>query len=153
MATTPLTQHDDLDLVRLLTLVERNVALRLDEVLKAHGATVEEWRVLSLLADNAGHAMNEIAEFTMLPAPTLTKVIDRMVSATLVYRRADEIDRRRVLVFASDRGPQALKQWSAAVDREHDDLISTIGQEEIDLLRALLARVSERLGSLPRKTV
>ena len=75
----------------------------------------------------------------------LTKVVDRMVSANLVYRRADDADRRRVMVFASDRGQQALQRWTAAVEREQDDLEAAIGREEIALLRALLTRVSGRL--------
>jgi DNA-binding MarR family transcriptional regulator len=146
MTTVPIIRHDDLDFARLLTLVERAVALRLAEVLRADGATVEEWRVLTLLADGAGHTMSEIAEFASLLAPTLTKVVDRMVSANLVIRRVDDADRRRVLVFASDRGHNAVTRWTGMVKVEHDDLVSTIGGEEFALLRALLVRASGRLG-------
>lgn len=140
------TVTPDLDLARLLALVERRIALRLTEALKADGATVEEWRVLSLLADNAGHSMTDIAEFVLLPAPTLTKVVDRMVSANLVYRRVDDADRRRVLVFIANHGREALRRWIAAVERDRDDLAATVGTEEIALLQALLVRMSSALG-------
>jgi len=40
--------------------------------------------VLSFLGDGDGHPMTAIAEFAMLPPPTLTKVVDRMVSLNLV---------------------------------------------------------------------
>jgi DNA-binding MarR family transcriptional regulator len=136
----------DLDFARVLTLVERSVVLRLAEALKPHGATIDEWRVLLLLGDDAGHAMTEIAEFAMLSAPTLTKVVDRMVSLNLVLRRVDDADRRRVLVFASERGRQALHQWTAALEREQDDIMTAVGSEEIALLKALLIRTSRRLG-------
>jgi DNA-binding MarR family transcriptional regulator len=63
-----------------------------------------------------------------------------------VLRRVDDADRRRVLVFASDRGRQAVRQWTVLVKREHDDLVSAVGPEEINLLNALLVRVSGRLG-------
>jgi DNA-binding MarR family transcriptional regulator len=145
MTTLPVTQQQDVDFARLLTLVERNVAQRLTEVLKANGATIEEWRVLSFLDGDVGHTMTEIAEFAMVQAPTLTKLVDRMVSANLVIRRVDDADRRRVLVFTSDRGRQAGQQWTAMVRREHDDLVTAIGSEEINLLKALLVRVSGRL--------
>jgi DNA-binding MarR family transcriptional regulator len=146
MTTTAATVHGDLDLARLLTLVERTVVLRLSEALKEHGATIEEWRVLSLLGDGSGHAMTEIAEYAMLPAPSLTKVVDRMVSANLVLRRVDDADRRRVLVFATDRGNQALQQWAATVEHEYQDVVSAIGGEEIALLKVLLTRASGRLA-------
>ncbi len=106
MTTTP-AAVSELDLARALTLVERSVVQRLGEALKAEGATLEEWRVLSFLGDGTGHAMAEVAEFALLTAPTLTKVVDRMVSLGLVLRRVDDTDRRRVLVFASDRGAEA----------------------------------------------
>jgi len=144
--TTTATVPADLDFARLLTLVERSVVQRLGYALKKEGAGIEEWRVLLLLGDDAGHAMAEIAEFAMLLAPSLTKVIDRMVSVNLVHRRVDETDRRRVLVFATDRGRQALHRWSAVVERERDDLVNALGSEEVALLRALLTRVSTRLG-------
>lgn len=144
--TTAATVHRDLDFARLLTLVERSVAQRLGTALKADGATLEEWRVLSLLGDGNGHPMTEIAEFALLPPPSLTKVIDRMVSLTLVHRRVDEADRRRVLVFATDRGRQALEQWTATVERQYNEIVAATGGEEIALLRALLARTAGRLG-------
>ncbi|MFG2025808.1 MarR family winged helix-turn-helix transcriptional regulator [Streptomyces sp. NPDC048825] len=147
MTTTPATAVSDLDFARALTLVERSVVSRLGEALKAEGATLEEWRVLSFLGDGAGHAMTEIAEFALLSAPTLTKVVDRMVSLNLVLRRVDDADRRRVLVFASERGNEALGRWTAAVEQEQEGIVTALGGEEAALLRTLLQRAWRRLGS------
>jgi DNA-binding MarR family transcriptional regulator len=145
MTTTPAAVAE-LDLARALTLVERSVVQWLGEALKAEGATLEEWRVLSILGDGAGHAMTEVAEFALLTAPTLTKVVDRMVSLSLVLRRVDDTDRRRVLVFASERGSEALTRWTAAVEREQQHIATALGAEETALLRTLLQRSSRRLG-------
>jgi DNA-binding MarR family transcriptional regulator len=145
MTTTPAAVSER-DLARALTLVERGVVQRLGEALKAQGATIEEWRVLTLLDDRAGHAMAEVAEFALLTAPTLTKVVDRMVSLGLVLRRVDEADRRRVLVFASERGNEALPRWTEAVEREQDNVVALLGAEETALLRTLLQRASRQLG-------
>jgi DNA-binding MarR family transcriptional regulator len=144
--TTTGSSERELDVARLLTLVERCVVARLAAALKEHGATVEQWRVMSLLGDEAGRTMTEIAEYAMLPAPTLTKIVDRMVSAGHVYRRVDETDRRRVLVFASDRGREAFHRWTATVRSERDSLGDVIGNEEIALLTALLSQASGRLS-------
>ncbi len=48
--------------------------------------------------------MSEIAEFALMPAPSLTRLIDRMVTDGLVYRTVDARDRRRVLVHLTARG-------------------------------------------------
>src|SRR5436190_13069621 len=146
MRTTAVIQSAD-DPVRLLSMVERRVTARLAAGLEAAGSTPEEWRVLSLLSDGRGHPMSELAEYALLAAPTLTKVIDRMVSANLVYRRVDEIDRRRVLAFLSERGRAAHEALAAVVDRHGRELEAAAGREELALLGALLSRIATMLPS------
>jgi MarR family transcriptional regulator, organic hydroperoxide resistance regulator len=133
------------DAARLLTVVERRISGRLAVVLETADSTVEQWRVLSLLADGRGHAMTEVAEHAVLPAPTLTKVVDRMVAANLVYRRADESDRRRVLALLTPRGRAAHRAVARAVAREEADLAALMGADEAGRLGELLACVERRL--------
>ncbi|KWX05440.1 hypothetical protein TH66_02345 [Carbonactinospora thermoautotrophica] len=92
------------ELSRLLRQADQALTRRLGELLAFQDTSVHEWRVLGVLADGEGHPMSEIAEAVVVPAPTLTRIIDRMVENNLVYRRIDPIDRRRVLVFCSARG-------------------------------------------------
>lgn len=99
MATEP-----SRDLVRQLSQSERLLADRMSAVLAAEDCTLEEWRVLKILADGAGHIMTEVADHAMLPARSLTTLIDRMVTDGLVYRRADDRDRCRVLAYLSLHG-------------------------------------------------
>lgn len=144
MATTRTSQAGP-GLARTLTLLERRVAARLGAALQAADATIDEWRVLSLLGDGAGHPMSEIADFAMLPAPTLTKIVDRLVSSGLVYRRVDDADRRRVLAFLAEAGEAALSRIDDAVRAEWDGLAEAVGREELALLEVLLARMADRL--------
>jgi DNA-binding MarR family transcriptional regulator len=85
-------------------------------------AKLDEWAVLSVLADDLGHSMGQIAELTHTLPPTLSKLVDRMASSGLVYRRTDPVDRRRVLAFATARGR-----------REHRRLQTLIGAAVADL--------------------
>ncbi|MDT7771988.1 MAG: hypothetical protein QOC67_912, partial [Pseudonocardiales bacterium] len=80
-------------LAGLLAQAERRVARRIESALRTADINAEQWRVLTLLADGSGHPMSEIAGFAMVPAPTLTKIIDRLIDRTLVYRRVDVEDR------------------------------------------------------------
>ena len=132
------------DLAHLLSQAERRVTGRLAAALEAEGLTLAQWRVLSLLSDGAGHTMTEAAEFAMLPAPSLTKVVDRMVSLNLVYRRPDLRDRRRVLIYTAARGRrlhQRLARNLGPSGRVLDDLAD--GQDAVQLTRLLL-RILDR---------
>ncbi|HKR70959.1 MAG TPA: MarR family transcriptional regulator [Streptosporangiaceae bacterium] len=105
--------------------------------------SLEQWRVLSLLADGAGHTMSNIARHVMLPAATLTRVIDRLVEVRLVYRRGDLGDRRRVLVFASPRGRSLHRKLASAVDRAEAALMAGIRDDDAAMLGDLLKRLAE----------
>ena len=136
-------RHDD-DLAHLLSQAERLVSGRLSAALEAQGLTLAQWRVLSLLADGAGHPMSEAAEFAMLPAPSLTKVVDRMVSSNLVYRRPDLRDRRRVLIYSTARGRrlhQRLARDLGPVERVLGDIADEGDAAE---LTRLLLRILDR---------
>jgi DNA-binding MarR family transcriptional regulator len=133
------------DLAHLLSHAERLLASRVATSLEAENCSIEEWRVLRILADGQGHPMNEIADFAMLPAPTLTKLTDRMVSEGLVYRRADERDRRRVLAFLSERGVRLQERVSRLVGAIEADLLAALGDD--GELARWLTRLSEILDA------
>src|ERR671911_319721 len=125
-------------LVQLLSHAERRVIRRLGEVLEDVGCTVERWRVLTLLADGATHSMSEIGEFALLPPPTLTRLIDRMVAENLAYRNADSLDRRRVLVHISPRGRALHDRLAKRIERKRDLILAEVGASHVAQLAALL---------------
>src|ERR1700741_3213821 len=96
----PITEH----LAYLLAQANREINRQLEARLSAEGVPVEQWRILKVLSDGNGRSMGELAERALLNHPTLTKTIDRMVADSLVYRISDPADRRKVLIFISDRG-------------------------------------------------
>ena len=135
------TARRDEDLAHLLSQAERRVTERLSAALEAEGLTLAQWRVLTLLSDGTGHPMAEAAEFAMLPAPTLTKVIDRMVSLNLVYRRPDLRDRRRVLIYSSARG----RRLHQRLVRDLAPAVRVLGNPGDDQDAAELARLLLRI--------
>jgi DNA-binding MarR family transcriptional regulator len=123
---------------QLLSQAERRVRRQLAGMLEREGCTVEEWRVLVMLAQGGFCSMSEIAEFALLPAPSLTRLVDRMVADNLLYRRADVRDRRRVLVRITRRGRARYRQLAESVAREQEAiLVATDPHELAHLLTTL----------------
>ena len=85
--------------------------------------------------------MHVVGEHALMLAPKLSKLVDRMVSANLVLRRADQHDRRRVLLFASARGKQALAEWDAAAAEVQEQFREILGPDT-ELFHDLLQRLS-----------
>jgi DNA-binding MarR family transcriptional regulator len=129
----------------LLSHAEQRLAHRIERVLKPASLTLEQWRVLSLLTDGDGHAMSEIAAHALVPPPTLTKLVDKLVDRALVYRRVDDADRRRILVFLSTRGRTLHRKLDVAVRLEEGGIVEQLGSEDADDFMALLDRVLKLL--------
>lgn len=135
------------DLVHLLSRAEHLAARRQTAILEAAaaGCSIEQWRVLTLLADEQGHTMTEVADYALLPAPTATKLVDRLVADNLVYRHPDPTDRRRVLVHASERGRELHRHLASSLNRTQADLLKAIdGGTELEDLLDRLADALER---------
>jgi DNA-binding MarR family transcriptional regulator len=133
------------ELAQSLSRAERSVTRQLACALEEEGCTIEQWRILLLLADGGGHAMSEIAEFALIPAPSLTRVIDRMVTDGLVHRRADARDRRRIRVHLTRRGRTLHRRLDERVEREQHALLAGAEPAEVQRLLRLLGGLVERL--------
>lgn len=125
-------------LALLLERASRIVSERLTRDIGLDGVSSDHWRVLRHLADESGHAMGEIAERQGINPPTLTKLIDRMVSQSLVQRAADSEDSRRVLVYVTDAGLDLLDELQSRIDRHHASLGALLGERNARQLERLL---------------
>ena len=123
-SNAPITEH----LAYLLAQANREINRQLELRLSKEGVPVEQWRILKVLSDGDGHSMGELADAVLLNHPTLTKMIDRMVSDALVYRVQDPNDRRKVL---------SKKLNSLAVDQE-EHILESYGDKSTSELKRLL---------------
>jgi DNA-binding MarR family transcriptional regulator len=139
--------QSDSDFSHLLTRLERRFTERLRAVLLSEGCGIEEWRVLDLLAVSGGCTMSEVADHAFLPAPTLTKLVDRLVANNIVYRRVDLEDRRRVRIFLTARGKSLHRRLGEIVEHSQNAVLAATGDAE--LLHGLLVRLGDALDGRP----
>lgn len=132
-------------LAQLLSHAEHRVTRELARMLEDEGSTLDQWRILLVLADDASHSMSEIAAFALFPAPTLTRLIDRMVAENLVYRKADPRDRRRVLIHISSRGRAMHQRLAERIERSQAAMLADADASDLARLAALLTSLLERL--------
>ncbi len=131
---------------RVLGQVEAQLSRRIEKLgLVGRGLTVDQWRVLDLLADGRGYAMSQIAEAVVVPGPTLTRLVDKLVDAALAYRLVDDHDRRRVRVFISDKGKAFHAEVLPDVAAVEAEALGVLGPDG-DVLLDLLAHLAESGG-------
>lgn len=129
-------------LTRLLGQLDRQVARRLETILASRGLTIDQWRTLDILADGEGHVMSDIAATLIVPGATLTKLMDKLVDAALMYRLVDDRDRRRVLAMLSDKGHKVHAELEPKVAAAEAESIAHLGDDRSTLL-ALLTQFAQ----------
>ncbi len=96
---------------RTAAWLAKQVELSLAEV----DLSLSQYRILGLL-DEGSAVSSALAERLAVRPPSVTAVIDGLVTRGLVARRHAEDDRRRVSHQLTDLGPRLLADADAAVD-------------------------------------
>jgi MarR family transcriptional regulator, transcriptional regulator for hemolysin len=84
--------------------VARMISAVIERELAGEDLTLDDWLVLEALGASPGLTMAELRAQTLTAAPTLTRVVDRLVARAAVFREVDADDRRKVRVNLSKRG-------------------------------------------------
>jgi long-chain acyl-CoA synthetase len=102
---------------RVTAWLSKTIEVALAEV----DLTLPQYRVLAVLADGT-EAASGLAERLAVRPPSITAVIDGLVTRGLVDRRQEDSDRRRVALRITDEGALVV----AAADRAVDEQLSSI---------------------------
>jgi DNA-binding MarR family transcriptional regulator len=141
-------RHRDESLADLLARAHFLLSESFYEQLRNHGLSATEWRVLAALSEHDGVKMTELADLVLFKQPTLTKAIDRMERTQLVQRRTPDEDRRRTLVFLTDRGRRVAAPLVQRA-RQHDSTVTrALGLPITRELKSALGLLIERLTEI-----
>lgn len=131
----------DYRLADLIAGVNRRLEAEIEARLKPDGISIEQFRILRTLAVRDGQPMGALAEAVLVDSPTLTKIVDRMVAGAAVYRAPDPKDRRKVLVFLSDKGRALYGRLARLAEAPETGLIERLGDEDADALKLILTQL------------
>ncbi len=136
---TPAKLKDQLS--HQIATLNKRLEEQLERQFSLEGTPIDHWRVLAALVESNGQTMSSLASKVLIEAPSLTKVIDRMVSEGLVFRAPDTSDRRKVLAFLSSRGVAVHNRLNAIAVSQHRDIVDRLGAEDAGHLRDLIDRM------------
>ncbi len=113
----------------------RALTTGLEAALHGEQLGIDHWLVIDALAASSGLTMADLQAQTLTAGPTLTRVVDKLVTQSLAYREVDALDRRKVRVYLSKRGLGL-----------HDRLVDDVAAAESEWLSAHGPQVRERIG-------
>ncbi|MGE0484433.1 MAG: MarR family winged helix-turn-helix transcriptional regulator [Gammaproteobacteria bacterium] len=98
-------------------------------IFTAHGLTEAQWRVLRVLWERDAIGFGELAALTLLPAPSLVGIVDRMAARGWVTRERSAADRRQVIVGVTADGRALEREVMPAVEAAYRELRASIDDE------------------------
>lgn len=125
-------------LAYMIASLNRQLESELEDRLRPGGVPIEQYRILEVLDASEPAAMGEIAQQSLIEAPTLTKIVDRMVAEGLVYRAPDPNDRRRVLILTTPAGKALFKRLRGVSTAQEQRIVDLLEGEKAAALRSLL---------------
>jgi DNA-binding MarR family transcriptional regulator len=132
-------------LAYIVASVNRQLEEELQERLRPAGVPIEHLRVLEALDRGGALPMGALAEQALVEPPTLTKIIDRMVSESLVFRSPDPNDRRRVLILLAPAGKVLCKRLRRVSLEQEERLVRQLPHDKANELRNLLRELIQPL--------
>lgn len=121
---------------------------RFRRIFNEFGLTEQQWRVLRVLWERDELALGELAELTLIPAPSLVGIVDRLCTTDLFRRRRSDTDRRVVYIGLTARGRELEQRVTPRVDEVYATLCASLDDAEWRRLLASLDRIA-RLGAEP----
>ena len=115
---------------------------RFRTIFRSFGLTEQQWRVLRVLWEADGAPLLALAARTLIPAPSLVGVVDRLQRDGLVERRRSETDRRLAQVWLSDAGRGLEQAVTPLVDAAYAELENLVSGAEWQALTATLNKIA-----------
>ena len=121
------------------------------ELFARYNLTEQQWRVLRVLWSSQQVTSVELSNRTLIPAPSLVGVIDRLERKDLVTRVRSVEDRRAVFVIATAKGRALEEEVSPQVSEIDQRLRASVTADEWQMMERVLEKISAGASATPLK--
>jgi|SRR5690606_17005753 DNA-binding MarR family transcriptional regulator len=109
------------------------------------GVTVDQWTVLKTLGQFSDLSQKELAELCEKDQPTLTRIVDILVSKGLVERVVHPSDRRSFILHLTTSGKNKLQELNEKVVGIRMQAWKNLNEEDFENLKRILNTIYDNL--------
>ncbi len=118
-----------------LLLARESTMRRFRPLLADHGLTEQQWRVLrALAASEHPIEVTVLADRTALLAPSITRIVARLVDDGLIHRNAVPSDARRSVLELTAKGRRLVARIAPKSEATYADIEAAFGTERLATL-------------------
>ena len=126
-ANAPRYTHRNLPM--LLLRAREGVLAHFRPILKAHGVTEQQWRVVRVLMEQGPLEPRQLVELCCISSPSLTGMLARMDELQLVQRERVGHDQRRVLVSLTPASRRLAARMAPQIEAAYRRIEAYIGAD------------------------
>jgi len=116
-------------LVRVVNLTARPFVETLG---RAHQLSLNEWRVMVVLANHPGVAASDLAQATGLDKMSISRAIAALSRNGRLVKQADTADGRRTLLWLNDAGRRLFETIGLLAKRREQQLFGRVDRTRLD---------------------
>ena len=121
---------------------------RFRPMLRRHGLTEQQWRVIRALADYKKIDAGELAQRSFLLAPSLTRILHYLEGQKIIKRSLDSNDQRRSTFVLSTKGKQLFAKVAPDSEALYAEIERDFGSRKLEELYELLAEFIDSVEHL-----
>ena len=141
-AALPIDSSVFFKLVRVVNLTARPF---MESIGREHHLSLNEWRVLLVIANHAGVAASEVTALTGLDKMSVSRALAALGARGRVVRKVDARDKRRQLLRLSAEGKRLYERIGTPATQRESALFRGIGESEQASLSRTLDALIENL--------
>lgn len=146
-----LTIDDDSLFFKLVRVVNLTARPFVETLSRQHEISLNEWRVMVVLASHPGLAAHEVAEITGLDKMSISRALAALERHGRVQRRADPADARRLLIELNAAGRQLFERIGVMATQREAQLFEGLAAAEKEQLGRMLDRLAGAVASEPEQ--
>ena len=102
------------------------------------------WRIMATLGDEGALSVGRLSEIVLARQPRVTQIVNDLVKAGFVERRASEADGRVTMVEISPRGRKRIEALLGAAKSREAFALAVLGPAGVKQLKSLLRQLLQR---------
>jgi len=118
----------------------------LGERLRREGYSFQDWRILAVLAAHDGITLSELAEATVIPQPTVSRLVASLARRGLLRRQVRTGVSRFVEARITPRGEAAYRRMLPLAVAEYRGAVTGFDKAEAEWLKRATLRMLGNIG-------
>jgi DNA-binding MarR family transcriptional regulator len=116
----------------------------------ALGVPPAQLSALSVVVFGGKKSLSDLAQAEQVRPPTMSRIVDALVSDGLVKREVDKTDRRSVVITATDKGDRIMHEGRSRREKRLLELLHGLTKDQVELLDQASDILSKSLSETAR---